>query len=68
MDNEGESGGLGEVWIMRVKVKSWGGMDNDGVSGGLPNPLRGATCNDNSPIGDGVVMSSTTDSNWAVIQ
>ena len=35
MDNEGESGGLGEVWIMRVKVKSWGGMDNEGESGGL---------------------------------
>ena len=32
MPNEGESGGLGEVWIMRVNVKGWGGMDNEGES------------------------------------
>ena len=33
-----------------------------------PNPSRGATCNGYSPVGDDVVMSSTTDSNWALIQ
>ena len=37
MDNEDESGGLGKVWIMRVKVgKGVGeGMDNEGESGGM---------------------------------
>ena len=35
MDNEGESGGLGKVWIMRVKVGVGEGMDNEGESGGL---------------------------------
>ena len=34
MDNEGESGGLGKVWIMRVKVGVGEGMDNEGESGG----------------------------------
>ena len=27
--------GVGEVWIMSVKVKGWGGMPNEGESGGL---------------------------------
>ena len=35
MDNEGESGGLGKVWIMRMKYGVGEGMDNEDENMGL---------------------------------